>query len=501
VLGASLHDVLTRLKAEAQLFSKLDLIYDHDAPVTEPVVVNLPKNGMRLRFDGPEQRLRLIEVLDFTKNHLIYQSKDIFRHATTSQTNAGEERATGPSMRHIQHHLMGPAFPGDYLPPNDDDSAGEGLYIMSYPGVAFSFVVNHSAWKAKKDQNSFLNSHSGTTAVSMAVFPGELWPEVRETLFEVALNPRELQSSQKNRDLVPEEVCAVKIHGGGKLEVVRHEGVRPYLIQLGVTTPQDLVASLGPPDAVYRKYDKRMTIHQARPSHRNQSRGQSGSRFRDDSTDTDVSSAHTITDDSDDADDGGEIAGNVSGECFYNYFYHGFDVLLAPPIEPSQSPPSKKNNGEEADTPTIVPGDSSRIVATKFILHSNVPGSYPFNRHRRCRWELDYLVPTKKQSTITSETPFPIVRDALYQEWKGIYKNEEEAKNRLIAMPLNRDWDNSPDSSLELVGTFEESVRDRRSKKTGNGDSNGLASTELYGFPGLVFEVLSNGTVSNLTVF
>jgi hypothetical protein len=61
VLGATLHDILTRLKAEPQRYPKLDLTYEHTAPVKDPVILALPANGLRLRFDGPEQRLRLIE--------------------------------------------------------------------------------------------------------------------------------------------------------------------------------------------------------------------------------------------------------------------------------------------------------------------------------------------------------------------------------------------------------------------------------------------------------
>jgi hypothetical protein len=54
------------------------LAYENTSSVKEPVILNLPTNGVRLRFDGPEQRLRLIEVLDFTKSHLIYKDKDRF---------------------------------------------------------------------------------------------------------------------------------------------------------------------------------------------------------------------------------------------------------------------------------------------------------------------------------------------------------------------------------------------------------------------------------------
>lgn len=493
MLGASLHDVLTRLKAEAQLFSRVELTYDQVVPVTEPVIVGLPDNGLRLRFDGPEQRLRLVEILDFRKSQLTHYNKPVFRHATLSQTEG--EKVKGPTLRHIHQSLFGPTYPGEYVPTDNDNPNGPGVHIISWPGIAFSFSM-----KSRPDAALLSSSAAEIIAMSMAIFVGDSWPMARDNLFTTSLNPRAIQDTQKIKDPVPDEVCAVKIHGAGKLEVVRHEGVRPYLVQLGITTPQDLVASLGPPDAIYRKYDKRMSIHQSRPAHRSHPRNHSGSRTRDESTDTDVSSAYTITDDSDDAGDDGEIAGNVSGDCFYNYFYHGFDILFAPPSEPSQIPPSQRQSQVEPQTPSIIPGDTSRVVATKFILHGNVPGSYQFNRHRRCRWEVAYLATTNKKSTINSETTFNEVQEALFEEWKGLYKDDLELEKHRTGMPLNRGWENSPESSVEFIAGWEESMGEQRPHNKENGDSNGLGVT-LYGFPGLVFEVLHNGTVSNLTVF
>lgn len=501
VLGASLHDILTRLKAEAQLFSKLDLIYEHDAPVTEPVVVNLPNNGIRLRFDGAEQRLRLIEVLDFTKNQLSYQNKDVFRHAPTVDLDALGDRAKGPTFRHVQRSLIGPAFPGEYIAPEDGDTTGKGLYIMSYPGVAFSFPIDTASWAAKPDATALLSASTSSPAVSMAIFPGELWPDAREHLYTQVLNPREAyMASTKARESIPEEICLVRIHGEGRLELIRHEGLASCWIQLGSTSPQDLVASLGPPDAIYRKNDQRMSIHKTRSFSGTHRRVNSEQRIVDDSTDTDVSSAHTATDDSDDADGGGEIAGIVSGECFYNYFYHGFDILIAPPTTPSQRAPSNTKVKAFANAARYLGDASSRVVATKLILHGNVPGSYPFNRHRRCRWEIEYLQ-TKKGKSVNSETTFSKVEQRLYEEWKGIYKDEEEARYRQRGMVLNRDWGNSPGSSVELLGGWEESVGGRRMNSNDSNDMKGLGNTTLYGFPGLVFEVLSNDTVSGLTVF
>ncbi|RDW82587.1 hypothetical protein BP6252_03699 [Coleophoma cylindrospora] len=502
VLGASLHDILTRLKAEPQRFPKLDLIYEHSSPVKDPVVVNLPVNGIRLRFDGPEQRLRLIEVLDFTKSKLTYNDREVHRPATAMPAGtAPAESLSGPTFRHIYNRLLGPTFPGEYIEPEADDETGFGLYVLSYPGVAFSFPINSSAWSPGKDVVSLLSS-AGQPATSMAIFSGESWPDARDNLYTQTLQPlKTFTALPKGRESVPEEVGLVKIHGEGRLELTRPWASGPFWILLGETTPQELVAELGPPDAIYRKNDQRMSIHKARTA--SESRTRRPSDVRDDSTDTDQSSAHTATDDSEEESGDGEAAGNVSGECFFNYFYHGFDILISTPSPPSRAPPSKAALNHDSDK-IILPTDTpSRVVASKLILHSNVPGSYPFNRHRRCRWEIQYLTSKGSVEVINSETPFTDTEARLHEEWKSIYKNAEEAKQRQRGMVLNRDWGDSPGSSCELLGGWEDSMGGKRARGSGvnNDDVKGLGNTTLFGFPGLVFEVLQNDTVSGLTVF
>ena len=88
-------------------------------------------------------------------------------------------------------------------------------------------------------------------------------------------------------------------------------------------------------------------------------------------------------------------------------------------------------------------------------------------------------------------------------EWKSIYKNSTEAKQRQRGMVLNRGWGDSPGSSCELLGGWEDSAGGKRvdGPNAVLDEEKGLGNTTLYGFPGLVFEVLKNGTVSGLTVF
>ncbi|PQE25319.1 hypothetical protein CJF30_00000025 [Rutstroemia sp. NJR-2017a BBW] len=498
VLGASLHEIITRIKAEPQRFPKLDLIYEPAAPVDEPVILNLPSNGVRLRFDGPQQRLRLIEVLDFTKNKLTYNDREVLRSGGTSSPGLSSTgNLSGPTFRHIYKSLVGPTFPGEYIEPEPGDETGMGLYVLSYPGIAFSFPIHSSSWSPGKDVVSLLSSSASQPASSMAIFSGESWPEARDHIYTQALQPlKTFAPLTKSREPVADEVSLIRLYGGGQLELVR-PSTTPFWILLGETTPQELVAELGPPDAIYRKNDQKMSIHKARTAS-STGRRPASTDLRDDSTDTDQSSAHTATDDSEDDSGDGEVVGNVSGECFYNYFYHGFDVLVSTPTLPSQLPPSKADS--QKPTNKIIPTDATpRLVATKVIMHGNVPGSYPFNRHRRCRWEIEYLSSKPKSPIINSETAFSIIESSLHNEWKSIYSNVEEAKQRQRGMVLNRDWGDSPGSSCELLGGWEDSVGGKRS--AGREDEKGLGNTTLFGFPGLVFEVLKNGTVSGVTVF
>ncbi|KAI1129215.1 hypothetical protein F5Y10DRAFT_276912 [Nemania abortiva] len=507
ILGASLHDTLTRLKAEPQRFPKLDLAYSQTDPVTEPVVVTLPANGIRLRFDGPEQRLRLIEILDFTKNRTTYQDKDIAKgssnQGSSTSPRRGGEVASGPAFKNVYHRLFGPTYAGEYIGPDNNSANGVGTYILSYPGVAFSFPLPASAYSPNKDVVSLLSSSASQTATSVAVFSGRSWAHAREQLWtEVLPSVKSAFLFNKSKEVVPDEVSLVKIHGGGRLQLFKKWTTASTWVVLGETSPQDLVAELGPPDAIYRKNDQRMYIHKNRTSSHSRSRS-SGADYKrpDDLTDTDQSSVPTGSDDSDDEAIEDETVDNVSGECFYNYFYLGFDILVSLPQQPSRTPPSQANLSEDQlpGANIIKNGNSDRLVATKVVLHANVPGSYPFNRHRRSRWEISYLdKPNSDEDVIDSETPFDEIEERLREEWKSTYASADDAKKRQRGMVLNRGWGDSPGSSCEFLGGWEDSSGGMAAKKL---DGNEESTTTLYGFPGLVFEVLKNGYVSAVTVF
>lgn len=470
-----------------------------------PVIVNLPFNGFRLSFDGPDQRLRLIEVLDFTKTLLSYKDTDIVKlpEKAAPPSEYPLSGPNGPFFRHVYNKLFGPTFPGEYNSPESRAVSESGLYVLSYPGVAFTFSLQDSAWKPDVDFVSALSSHAAA-ATSMAIFEGQSWSEARQDLMvRQCMNPRSLALSNRGKELRPDEVELIRICGNGKVDLERRNSP-DFQIVLSETTPQDLIAELGPPDAIHRKFDRRLSIH--KNQHRQQkTRRTSSNNFaanQEDSTDTDQSSNHTITDDSD-IDDQSQpndnTSANLSAECFYNYFHHGFDVFVSYPTIPSSAiPPAKVAVDRQIDE-----GSTDQLVATKIILHANVPGSYPFNRYRRSRWVIDAQDP-EQDAALNSEMPFATLSDSLQSIWRDGFANGSSKDSAQKAMVLSRDWGDSPGSSCEILGTWEETTADSQKKRVDGTNANGspgFGNTKLYGFPGLLFEVLKNDSVSCLTVY
>ena len=401
----------------------------------------------------------------------------------------------GPAFRQVYHRLFGPTFPGEYFPPADAEKT-QGTYVLSYPGVAFSFRLQHAAWTGNSDFVSVLSSPAASAARCMTVFNGSSWKDARSDLLtRPCPHPRSLAATGHAREASPDEIDMAVIKGRGRVELQRRL-LPSFELVLGETTPQDLVAQLGPPDAVYRKHDRRLSIHRDRRSSRNEhppvlaaSPGAVGGV-----SDTDRSSISTTTDYSSSEEDAvARAAARPAAECFYNYFRHGFDVFVAyasapsPELDPARAPAERR--------PDPVP--AGRLVATKILLYGNVPGSYAFNRYRRGRWALDANEMRPLERPLNSETPFATVRRALKRVWRDARAHGMADSASQRHMVLNRGWDDSPGSSMEMLDW--EGGSESLSK--GPGNSAILGNTELHGFPGLLFEVLKNDAVSCLTVY
>ncbi|KAK7544459.1 uncharacterized protein J3D65DRAFT_609665 [Phyllosticta citribraziliensis] len=519
VLGASLHDILTRVKAQPSLYPKMQLTFDPKYPVKIPVVLSLPENGLRLRFDGPDQRLRLIEVTDFSKTRLSYKNIEVVKIGELGGTLGVRAGPTGPRFRHVYDRLLGPTYAGEYIPPAEDQANGVGTYVLSYPGIAFNFPLQASEWSPDKDFVSLLSSHATAPATSMAIFHGESWPKARGALFTQApVNPRSLELASKAN--VADEVELVKIYGEGRIELIRRSSP-PFWINLSETTPQELVTELGPPDAIYRKNDNRLAIHGKRQSLNGLASSQASIPYADgESSENEENMSYTGSEreESEGSEDDNSKtyldANDASPEHFYNYFNHGFDILISTPT--AISAPSPTSTHPTRDVPADWPPSENNLVATKVIFHGNVPGSYPFNRHRRSRWVLEHVPTELYKEPLTSEMPFADCKGRLLEAFKSYCNTDEEERSMQRGMVLNRGWGDSPGSSCELLGGFEEATASpvqSRSKKGGVGAGgvgvsdaasaamdNSFGISEIYGFPGLIFEVLKNDAVSTLTV-
>lgn len=490
--------MLSRLKAQPSTFPTIEVSYWPSDPLAAPVVLSLPGNGFRLRFDGPDQRLRLIEVLDFSRTHLTYDGKDFVKTSEVKSDLGHGSFATGPTFRYVYDKLLGPSFPGEYVRSTSGLRNRTGSYVLSYPGIAFSFGLPESAWQPNENFVALLSSPSAEPASSMAVFSGGSWQDACQDLYNRPCpNPRSLFLNGRGKEQQPDEIEVVCVLGDGRLRLQRR--TCPALdIRLGVTSSQDLVAELGPPDAIYVKSDRRLSIHKALNDDANHEPHQRTGQLTkyDEALDTDRSSSRATTDDSEDGSQDLEEMSRTnpgSTECFYNYFRHGFDVFVSCPTQSSSIGRLISSGSPQSAR------DDHQLVASKILLHGNVPGSYPFNRHRRIRWVIDESVTGLDKLPLNSETPFTQIAESFHGIWRESSLGEHHPGLYQRGMPINRDWD-SPGSSCELLGGWEEQSSIQRS---GGAKSRnpGYGNTELFGYPGFIFEVLKNDTISCLTVY
>lgn len=289
--------------------------------------------------------------------------------------------------------------------------------------MSFSLPVDPSKWREDVD---FASQLASTSASSMAIFAGPSWSEVRDELFTRAVTAPRIPTntpSAARASPANDEIDLVRILDNNTIELTRRYNP-PFLITLNATSPQDLITDLGPPSAIYRKSDHRLNIHRA-------ARASSGGDG-DDSDPEDLPS--------EDDDECSDMSSSAGGECFYNYFNHGFDVFVS------------------------AHRSASHPVATKLIIHGNVPGSYEFQRYRRCRWVIDLQGTAPNNAANGSNgastgKPTKLTRPLKIHSEEGFDEVKEKLKERFgevgKPMPFSRGSD-SPSSSCELLGGWED---------------------------------------------
>ncbi|TID22879.1 hypothetical protein E6O75_ATG02053 [Venturia nashicola] len=492
-LGATVHHILTRIKSEPSRFPKIQLIYSPSEPLVHQTIVNLPKNGIRLTFDGSEQRLRLIEVLDFQHSRLSY------KNATTIFKHEDYPSLTGPPFRHI-YQKFGPTTQGEFLP----EDGGRGKYCISWPGIAFWFPLQAPPNFAQKDWAntiSDLSSNACGAAVSMAIFNGETWPDARKTIFTSDMSADFLRApvAASRKDGVPAEVERAKVYDRGRIELVRRADTPSFWINLSETTQQDLLTELGPPDSTYKKTSKYTSPHR---HHRSSSTATRPSAIDSgSSSNSEADDASAWSDEEDEDPDSAIVHGARKEDLgtWWNYYTHGLDILISTPTRISKrSPTSAESGADDSEDDNSIVAPRNHLTVTKVIIHGNVPGSYQFNRHRRLQWSLEsYPSPDHCHTgALTSEMKFRDIQGRLREVFKSVYEDEAEEKAQQEPMAINRDWGegSSMGGSVEFLEGFEGGGK-------GMSESVNIGEVLVYGFPGLGFEVLRNGVVSLLQVW
>ncbi|KAF2437088.1 hypothetical protein EJ08DRAFT_644618 [Tothia fuscella] len=574
-LGSSLHYVLTRLKAEPTVYPKIHLVYSPTEPLLNPIIILVPTNGLRLNFDSIDQRLRYVEILDFSRTKITYSGQEVVKfpenHEGVGAGFGGLEIVLGPSFKHV-YKLFGGTTPGEFF----GDDGGEGKYCLSYPGIAFLFPLASPIGFSNLDWAStvsVLSSSACGPASSMVLYDGSSWHSARRDIFTAEVNFPRVPLSSSRKDGIPAEIELAKVHDQGRVELIRKDA-HPFWIILSTTTPQDLITELGPPDSTYKKTNRQTSAHHG---HGHRRASSSSSRRSSDVTDVDGHSMSSATDASDnsaweDEDDDDTETKTVANDIdkdnvgvWWNYYSHGLDILISQPtVISTKSPtaPPEKKEKKDGEQPSLTNGakieevsndqdaddDDGTIVrnhltATKIIIHSNIPGSYQFNRHRRLRWSMDAwpgpstsvdntisveqhiredLIPTDESldadppssdippdpSTLplTSETCFPLIQARLKSVFAPTYESEEDEREQQQPMAINRDWGeaSSLGGSVELLGGWEEGKRKDGSVigvSGGGTEADKIGEVLMFGFPGMAFEVLKNDVVGVLQIW
>lgn len=220
-----LYECLRFIKKHHTTFPLVNVIYSSQSPLSNFVVADMPRVGLRLQFGGVTQKLMLIEVYDFTPaNGLALE----YNETALPKCNISLRAIYGGK-------LFGPTYAGEYRKELEK-------YVLSYPGVAFSFNVDRDTVEKNSlsDSQSFIKHLSSSETTSMAIFKGPTWWDALKDL------------SKDDADL-SHRVCLRPQKG----EIDFPAGI----VTVGSTTMQDVVAMFGSPEEKFVRRDSALSIH------------------------------------------------------------------------------------------------------------------------------------------------------------------------------------------------------------------------------------------------
>ncbi len=80
--------------------------FEVSSPTRRSSSESKPRNGIRLRFDGPDQRLRPNEVPNFTQTQLVYKNTDMVKLPETTGPETTPSSSSGPAFRHVYNKFL-----------------------------------------------------------------------------------------------------------------------------------------------------------------------------------------------------------------------------------------------------------------------------------------------------------------------------------------------------------------------------------------------------------
>ncbi|CAG8491376.1 5506_t:CDS:10 [Ambispora leptoticha] len=329
-LGTSIWDVINFLREQSRFMPSVDFKYSDVSPLSTDLYLSLPSNGMHLRFDAQTQRLKSIEVYDFSKLRLVYRN-----NVRNNEVKCVCSDKVVPNFLLI-YEIFGPTYPGEFDPDKKE-------YTLNYPGVSFVFPIPEehlSLIKSSEDLPVELPDGTSPLLSHLYIYQG--------ANFRSAVSPPLIRGS--NTDGI-----AASTEEVGEIESVVATLKRGITVKfvfssteilLNITTPQDLLVEIGAPLRVFYKEEDKMRIH---------SEENVVDAFEDVEN---AGQPNLATNGIEDRAGGGNDGHPI--DYFYNYFHLGFDVLF----------------------------DGATHRCKKIVLHGNVPGHYDFQRYKRCPYKL-----------------------------------------------------------------------------------------------------------------
>lgn len=277
VLGRLLFDTVSRLQ-EAK--HPLEFAYSNTMYLDVPVTVKLPSLGVQLMFSPVRaQQLMLIQVLSFDFVKLSYKGKllnDIIFSLPSNEELAKIDsqeklavakllkKVVSPTLLEIYNKIFGPTFPGEL---NTETKS----YTLSYPGIMFEFSLDVPAiWSEVSgisDRNTVVAKLTNWArpaeiqCTSMTLYDGEDFATFLKNARNSSRLPLTSLKPSHPSELTIKALIVTLERGEAQLVFHEDNNKRAETITIGVSSQQDILGILGPPDSSFNKFDSRFLIH------------------------------------------------------------------------------------------------------------------------------------------------------------------------------------------------------------------------------------------------